>query len=69
VAKLKNESGSQKIGPNTLLKVMAGDSYNIRVASGWSSAATPVNNSSNVINDLFNLLTSGLSSTSGVRQP
>ncbi len=65
VARLKNESGSQKIGPNMLLKVMAGDSYNIRVASGWSSAAVPVNNSGGLITDLFNLITSGLASTSG----
>jgi RHS repeat-associated protein len=65
VAKLKNESGSQKIGPNMLLKVMAGDSYNIRVASGWSSGVAPVNNPNTVINDLFSLLTSGLSRTSG----
>jgi RHS repeat-associated protein len=65
VARLKNESDSQKIGPNMLLKVMAGDSYNIRVASGWSSGVNPVNNSSNVIENLFSLLTSGLASTSG----
>jgi RHS repeat-associated protein len=65
VARLKNESGSQKIGPNMLLKVMAGDSYNIRVASGWNSGVTPVNNSGDVINNLFSLLTSGLASTSG----
>jgi hypothetical protein len=34
VARVKNASGVQKIGPNIILKVMAGDSYNIRVASG-----------------------------------
>ncbi|MBI5370933.1 MAG: hypothetical protein HZA79_02775 [Sphingobacteriales bacterium] len=65
VARLKNAAGTQKVGPNMILKVMAGDSYNIRVASGWSSATSAVNNSTNVLTDLMNLLTNDLANKSG----
>ena len=65
VARVKNAAGSQKIGPNILLKVMAGDSYNIRVASGWNDAGTPSNSSPEVLTDLFNALTNNLASLSG----
>nr|MBA2746628.1 hypothetical protein [Flavisolibacter sp.] len=40
VAQVKNATTTQKVGPNILLKVMAGDTYNIRVASGWSSGSS-----------------------------
>ncbi|OYW18923.1 MAG: hypothetical protein B7Z54_05030, partial [Sphingobacteriales bacterium 12-47-4] len=64
VAQVKNASGVQKVGPNILLKVMAGDSYNIRVASGWNGGSA-TNNSANVLTDLFSLLNSGLAGASG----
>jgi RHS repeat-associated protein len=64
VARLKNATGVQKIGPNMVLKVMAGDSYNIRVASGWSGGSA-TNSSTNVLNDLFSLLTNGIAGVSG----
>src|SRR5262249_25454594 len=64
VARIKNASGSQKIGPNIILKVMAGDKYNIRVASGWSSG-TASNSSTNVLNDLLTLLSTGTAGLSG----
>jgi hypothetical protein len=51
--------------PAILLKVMAGDSYNIRVASGWNDGATSANSSSEVLNDLVLALSSGLPSASG----
>jgi RHS repeat-associated protein len=65
VAQVKNAAGIQKVGPNALLKVMAGDSYNIRVASGWSSASAATNSNTNVLTDLFNLLSGGVASASG----
>jgi RHS repeat-associated protein len=65
VARVKNTSTTQKIGPAILLKVMAGDSYNIRVASGWNDGATSTNSSSGVLNDLVLALSSGLPSASG----
>jgi RHS repeat-associated protein len=65
VAKLKNAGGSSKLGPNMLLKVMAGDSYHIRVASGWSSGASPNNSSTNVLADLLSMISTGVASASG----
>jgi RHS repeat-associated protein len=64
VARIKNATGIQKIGPNMILKVMAGDSYNIRVASGWSSASTATNSNTNVITDLLSLLSAGVANNS-----
>ena len=65
VARVRNASGSQKIGPSILLKVMAGDSYNIRAASGWSSGSSTANSQSEVLTDLLLALSGGLSATSG----
>ena len=65
VAQVKNATGIQKVGPNMILKVMAGDSYNIRVASGWSSASSATNSSTNVLTDLLNLLSTGAAGVSG----
>ena len=64
VARLKNEAGSQKIGPNILLKVTAGDSYNLRVTAGWESGAA-TNSSTNVLNDLLNILSTSVAGQSG----
>jgi RHS repeat-associated protein len=64
VARLKNEAGSQKIGPNILLKVMAGDSYNLRVTAGWESGEA-TNSSTNVLNDLLNILSTSVAGQSG----
>jgi RHS repeat-associated protein len=65
VAQVKNTSNTPKIGPAILLKVMAGDSYNIRVASGWSDGATPSNSPAEVLNDLVMALSNNLPSLSG----
>ena len=65
VARIKNATGIQKLGPNMILKVMAGDSYNLRVASGWSSASSATNSSTNVLTDLLNLLSTGAAGVSG----
>lgn len=64
VARLRNETGSQKIGPNILLKVMAGDSYNVRVTAGWESG-TANNSSTNVLNDLLSILSTSVAGQSG----
>ena len=65
VARVKNTGTTQKVGPNMILKVMAGDSYNIRVASGWSSASAATNSNTNVITDLLSLLSSSAAGASG----
>jgi hypothetical protein len=64
VAVVKNASGSQKIGPNIILKVMAGDSYSIRVASGWNSGSSATNNSADVLSDLLTALSGGVAGAS-----
>jgi RHS repeat-associated protein len=64
VAQVKNTTTTQKIGPNIILKVMAGDSYNIRVASGWSSATAATNSSTNVLSSLLSLLSTGVAGNS-----
>ncbi len=43
---------------------MAGDSYNIRVASGWSDSSA-TNNPTNVLTDLLSLLSGGVAGASG----
>ncbi len=65
VARVKNTATTQKIGPNIILKVMAGDSYNIRVASGWNSANPATNSTTNVLTSLLSLLTTGTAGASG----
>ena len=65
VARLKNVSGTAKVGPGILLKVMAGDRFNIRVASGWNDQATPNNSPTDVLLELLNVLSPQLSALSG----
>jgi RHS repeat-associated protein len=65
VARIKNATGIQKVGPNMILKVMAGDSYSLRVASGWSSTSAATNSSTNVLTDLLNLFSTGAAGISG----
>lgn len=64
VAQVKNSSGTQKVGPNIVLKVMSGDTYSIRVASGWNGGSA-VNSSTEVFNDLLSLLSAGVAGISG----
>lgn len=64
VARLKSAAGSHKVGPNMILKVMAGDSYNIRVAAGWAGGTT-TNSSTAVLTDLLSLLSTGVAGVSG----
>jgi hypothetical protein len=52
VARLRNADGYQKVGPNILLKVIADDKFNIRVASGWSGTS-PTNSQANLYADFL----------------
>ncbi len=63
VAQVRNTSTTQKVGPNIVLKVMAGDTYNIRVASGWAGGSA-TNSGTEVFTDLFNLLSAGVAGVS-----
>ncbi len=64
VKKLRNSGTNKRIGPDMMLKVMAGDRINIRVASGWKSNNTPSNDNTNIYNTLLTLLSNGLSAQS-----
>jgi RHS repeat-associated protein len=66
VARIKNEDGSLRIGPNIMLKVMAGDSYSIRVAGGWQSKeGNNDGDAGNILNELLGLVSNGLATNSG----
>jgi RHS repeat-associated protein len=66
VARIKNEDGSSRIGPNIMLKVMAGDKFNVRVAGGWRSKLDNTTGTPNVIlSQLLGLVLNGFASTSG----
>jgi RHS repeat-associated protein len=57
VAKVRGDGN--KIGPAIVLKVMAGDKFNIRVSSWWNDNNTP-GTPENPLNDLVSALTSGI---------
>ncbi len=64
VAKVTAASGQQKIGPAILLKVMAGDKFNLQANSWWSSGSTPGTPVSPVT-DIAAALSAALSGVSG----
>ncbi len=64
VAKVKAAAGSQKIGPAIILKVMAGDKFNLMVNSWWKSTSTPGLPVSPV-NELIAALSGNISAASG----
>jgi RHS repeat-associated protein len=64
VAKVGAASGLQKIGPAIILKVMAGDKFNLTVNSWWSSGNTPAQ-VPNPVAELAAALASGLAGASG----
>jgi len=64
VAKLMAASGSQSIGPAITLKVMAGDKFNVKVSSWYKTNGTTINSPANILTDLLNSLTGGISGVS-----
>jgi hypothetical protein len=66
VAVVKNASVSLRIGPNILLKVMAGDNYSVRVAGGWTNNDQNYDgDAGNVLTELVDLISNGLATSSG----
>lgn len=64
VAKVAADAGSSKIGPAIILKVMAGDRFNLTVNSWWQSASSPGTPVS-VLNDVLSALAGGMASAGG----
>jgi RHS repeat-associated protein len=64
VAKVSAAAGMQKIGPAIVLKVMAGDKFNLTVNSWWNSGSTPTQ-VGNPITELAAALASGMAGVSG----
>lgn len=64
VARVTAAAGAQKVGPAILLKVMAGDKFNLQVNSWWSSGNTP-GASSSPLGDLAVALAPLFSAASG----
>jgi len=62
VAKVRGDGN--KIGPAMVLKVMAGDKFNLRVSSWWNSGSTPGTPVS-PLNDLISALSNGVASVAG----
>jgi RHS repeat-associated protein len=66
VAKLNGGSGGQKIGPSIVLKVMAGDQFNLRV-SDWYKLNGTTPSSPSPITDLATILASSLGGAMGAK--
>jgi RHS repeat-associated protein len=66
VAKVSGATGAQKIGPGIILKVMAGDKFNLTVNSWWKSVNTPAGPQSPVT-ELINALSGGIAAIPGVK--
>jgi RHS repeat-associated protein len=64
VAKVGAAAGLQKIGPAIILKVMAGDKFNLTVNSWWNSASSPTQ-VVNPISELAAALAAGMAGVSG----
>lgn len=62
VAKVSGGTGSQKIGPAIMLKVMSGDRFNLRVSSWYKTAGASPSSSTNPVNELINAIASGAAS-------
>lgn len=66
VAKVKAASGSQKIGPAIVLKVMAGDKFNLRVSSWYKTNGTSPGSPVSLFTELLSALTGGVGGLSSV---
>ena len=64
VARLKAATGNQKVGPSMVLKVMAGDKFNLRVSSWYKTNGTSPGTPINPLNDLLAMLINGVSGAS-----
>jgi hypothetical protein len=62
----KTNGSGQKLGPGIVLKVMAGDKFNLRVSSWWkSNGVTPNPTTANPLNDIIAVLAGSMAGLSG----
>jgi RHS repeat-associated protein len=61
----KTRGDGQKIGPGIVLKVMAGDKFNLRVSSWWKSNGVWPGSVASPISDLISVLSGNLPALSG----
>jgi RHS repeat-associated protein len=61
----KTRGDGQKIGPGIVLKVMAGDKFNLRVSSWWKSNGVSPGSVASPLNDLISVLSGNLPTLSG----
>jgi RHS repeat-associated protein len=64
-AKLNGQAGTTKIGPAIILKVMAGDKFNLRVNSWWSYGSGGSLTAPNPLTELAQALAGGIAGLSG----
>jgi RHS repeat-associated protein len=64
VAKVNGDTGGNKVGPAIVLKVMAGDKFNLTVNSWWKSTNTPGTPNS-PLTDLVTALNAGVGGVAG----
>lgn len=65
VAKVSGAAGSQKIGPAMILKVMAGDKFNLQVTSWYKLNGASPGSPVNPLNDLLSALSGVIAPISG----
>ncbi len=61
VAKVSGATGDHKIGPSIVLKVMAGDKFNVKVSSWYRTNGVALQQPVSPLNDLILALANGLS--------
>ena len=65
VAKVTAAAGGIKVGPSILLKVMAGDKFNLRVSSWYNTYSVPPGSTVSPLTDIATALTNGVPGVSG----
>jgi RHS repeat-associated protein len=65
VARVSGASGASKMGPAIVLKVMAGDQFNVRVNSWYKTSGQSADQSTNPVSDLITALSGNFGTLAG----